>query len=109
MARLAALGVQVHVTELDVGIPIDASGNPMNPVDLSTQADIYRAVATACAQQPACTAFQTWGFTDKYPWIVGFSHGQSGAPLLFDRSYAPKPAYQAVLEAVGTGRPRSRP
>lgn len=97
LARLAALGLQVQITEMDAGIPIDAGGNPLNPADLTKQADIYREVATACAQQPACTAFQTWGFTDKYTWITGYSRGQLGAPLLFDRDYKPKPAYQAVL------------
>jgi endo-1,4-beta-xylanase len=106
MARLSALGVQVQITEMDAGIPIDASGNPRDPADLLKQAGIYRQIAAACAEQLGCTAFQTWGFMDKYTWITGFTRGRDGAPLLFDRSYAPKPAYQAVLDAFRAARTR---
>ena len=51
----------------------------------------------ACLQSPGCTAIQTWGFTDKYSWIGSHSHGTRGAALLFDRTYKPKPAYDAML------------
>lgn len=98
MARLAALGVKIHITELDVGIPVDAAGHPANPADLEKQAEIYRQVATACVAQLACTAFQTWGFTDKYSWIPWATKGKSGDGLPFDKNYAPKPAYRAVLD-----------
>ena len=54
----AALGLQVHVTELDVKCP---SG-----CDLAQQADVYRQLLRVCLAQPACTNFETWGFTDKY-------------------------------------------
>ena len=67
------------------------------------QAEIYRFVAAACLQQPGCTAFQTWGFTDKYTWVPGFTKGVKGAPLLFDQSYAPKPAYDALLQVLKQG------
>src|SRR5271169_1058824 len=98
MARLAELGVQLHITEFDVGIPIDQQGKPLDLGDLEKQAAIYRQVATACVQQPACTAFQTWGFTDKYSWIPGFTRGKRGFALPFDRDYQPVPAERALLE-----------
>ena len=98
MARLTALGVQVHITEMDVGLPLDASGTLLDQADVMRQAEIYRYVATACFQQRGCTAFQTWGFTDKYTWIPGYTKGAKGMPLLFDRKYTPKPAYKALLE-----------
>jgi endo-1,4-beta-xylanase len=88
----------VQVTEMDVGIPVDKTGAPANPPDLKTQADIYRQVARACVQHRGCTAFLTWGVTDKYTWITGYSKGKKGAPLLFDANYARKPAYQTVLD-----------
>lgn len=103
--RLVALGVQVHLTEFDVGLPTDANGNLLDPATLAIQADIYRRVATACFQEPGCTALQTWGFTDKYTWIPEFTKHAKGAPLPFDRNYAPKPAYQSLLDAFGQ-RPR---
>ncbi len=45
--RFTALGVQVHITEMDVALPVDANGNA-RPEDLQRQADIYREIATAC-------------------------------------------------------------
>jgi endo-1,4-beta-xylanase len=70
--RFTALGVEVHITEMDVALPVDPNGNPRFE-DLQLQADIYREVATACLSHPGCTAIQTWGFTDKYSWIGSHS------------------------------------
>ena len=96
IARLAALGLQVHITEMDVGLPSGA-GQP-DEAALKRQAEIYRRIADACLRQPKCTAFQTWGFTDKYTWIPGFTKGAKGWPLPFDASYKKKLAYDALLE-----------
>lgn len=101
IARLSALGIQVHVTELDVSLPVDPTG-AIRSDDLRRQADIYRNVLHACLQNPGCTAIQTWGFTDKYSWIPFHSHGARGGALLFDKSYRPKPAYAAVLEELSS-------
>lgn len=99
IARLTALGVQVHITELDVSLPLGASGAASND-DLRRQAEIYRSIVGACLQNPGCTAIQTWGFTDKYSWIGSHSHGRSGAALPFDSGYKPKPAYDAMVEML---------
>jgi endo-1,4-beta-xylanase len=101
--RFTALGVQVHITEMDVALPVDAEGNA-RPEDLQRQADIYREIARACLSHPGCTAIQTWGFTDKYSWIGSHSKKTQGAALLFDRSYRAKPAYEALRNALE--RPR---
>jgi endo-1,4-beta-xylanase len=60
----------------------------------------------ACLQNPDCTAIQTWGFADKYSGIGSHSHGTCGAALPFDRSYKPKPAYDAMLEEMSSQRNR---
>ena len=39
-----------------------------------------------------------WGFTDKYSWIN--NDGDPDDPLLFDRTYLPKPAYQGALDGL---------
>ncbi len=57
-----------------------------------------------CLQNPACTAIQTWGFTDKYSWIGSHSHGTRGRALWFDKTYQPKPAYDAVLQELTATR-----
>jgi endo-1,4-beta-xylanase len=99
IARLTALGLQVHITELDVSLPLDSSGQALRS-DLLRQAEVYRGVVRACLQNPGCTAIQTWGFTDKYSWIGSHSHGTRGAALPFDRTYKPKPAYDAMLDEI---------
>ena len=103
IARLTALGVQVHITELDVSLPVNSDGVAANQ-DLLRQAGIYRSIVRACLQSWGCTAIQTWGFTDKYSWSGSHSHGTRGAALLFDRAYQPKPAYKAVIEEISKGR-----
>ena len=108
LARLAALGVEVHITEMDVALPIDASGRLLDQSALLKQAEIYSLVATACFEQPRCKAFQTWGFTDKYTWIPEYTKGAKGVPLLFDQNYERKPAYKAVLDALAV-RPAIAP
>jgi endo-1,4-beta-xylanase len=108
IARLTALGLQVHITELDVSLPIDSNGQVSNN-DLHRQAEIYLAVTHACLQNPGCTAIQTWGFTDKYSWIGSHSHGTQGEALLFDRSYKPKPAYDALVAEIAVVAPRPLP
>jgi endo-1,4-beta-xylanase len=96
---LTALGIQVHITELDVALPVDANGEAQYG-DLMKQAAVYRGVVRACLQNPGCTAIQTWGFSDRWSWIGSHSHGTLGAALPFDRTYKPKPAYQAMIEEI---------
>lgn len=107
IARLTKLGVQIHITELDVSLPVDANGQARDE-DLRRQAEVYRGVLRACLQNPGCTAIQTWGFTDKYSWIGSHSHGTLGAALPFDRAYKPKPAYDAMLQELARGRKPTR-
>ena len=103
IARLTALGVQVHITELDVFLPLDSNGL-LHPDDLIRQAEVYRGIVRACLNSAGCTAIQTWGFTDKYSWIGSHSRGSRGQALPFDRAYRPKYAYRAVLEELSAGR-----
>jgi endo-1,4-beta-xylanase len=107
IARLSALGMQVHITELDVALPVDNRGELSGKDDLRRQAEVFRGVVRACLQNAGCTAIQTWGFTDKYSWIGSSSRGSRGHGLLFDRAYQPKPAYDAVRSELSAGRSRA--
>jgi len=89
MGRYAALGLRVDVSELDVAIGPQAG-------ELTRQARIYRSVAAACRQEPACQRFATWGFTDSSTWL-----GSGRRPLPFDAAGQPKPAWQAVRAGLG--------
>jgi endo-1,4-beta-xylanase len=93
-ARLADLGLEISITELDVRISGEASAR-----SLAAQAETYGDVVEFCLGQPNCKAIVTWGFTDKHSWIPGFFAGWDNA-LIFDRDYAPKPAYDAIREAL---------
>ncbi|MEU0796382.1 endo-1,4-beta-xylanase [Amycolatopsis sp. NPDC005961] len=87
LQRFADLGVDVQITELDVG----GSG--------SGQANVYRQVAQACMAVSRCTGITVWGVTDKYSWRSG------DTPLLFDGNYGKKQAYTAVLDVLNGGAP----
>jgi endo-1,4-beta-xylanase len=104
IARLTALGLEVHLTELDVPLLVEPDGSA-RPGDLVRQAEVYRGIVRACLNNPGCTAIQTWGFTDKYSWIGWHSHHTRGAALLLDQSYQPKAAYRTVLEELSAARP----
>jgi len=101
--QLTALGLQVHITEMDVRLQVDSSGNA-SVADLQTQAQTYQRILTVCLQNPGCTAFQTWGLTDKYSWIPGFYPG-FGVALPFDANYQPKPAFNSLVAAMQTTAP----
>jgi endo-1,4-beta-xylanase len=97
--RFTALGLQVHITEMDIALPVNAAGEA-SPEDLQKQAALYREIAAACRFHKGCTALQTWGFTDKYSWIGSHSRHTQGAALPFDQNYQPKPAQQALQKAL---------
>jgi endo-1,4-beta-xylanase len=91
--RFAALGLEIHITELDIRLPDSSAGS------LAAQAKLYGEIAGLCVQQPKCTVFQTWGFTDKYSWIPGFFTGMGWA-LPWDATYQKKPAYTSLQNAL---------
>lgn len=93
--RLNALGLEVQITEFDVRLPM-----PPPPDSYKSQANIHRKMLRACLDAPNCTAFITWGFTDKHSWIPRF-FGGFGAALPFDEQYNPKPAYEAMSQELG--------
>jgi endo-1,4-beta-xylanase len=100
MARLAKLGLEVHVSEMDVRIPVDSSGNA-TPANLAAQATIYQNVFAACQANPNCTEFLTWGVTDLHSWIPSTFSG-FGSGLLFDQQYKSKPAYSTLAANLQT-------
>ena len=84
--KVADLGLEVRVTELDVSIA-DGSNE-------SAQANVYQEILSICLEQPACKDLQTWGFTDRYSWRYQFT------PLMFDENYQSKPAYTAIQQEL---------
>jgi endo-1,4-beta-xylanase len=111
MRRLEALGLIVHMTEIDVHMnadeQVEEAAGALYEQRLIEQAAVYREIARACRDVPACETFVTWGFTDAYTWLdINDPNDPSDDddppawPLPFDENYNPKPAYEAVLEVL---------
>ncbi|NEP17539.1 MAG: endo-1,4-beta-xylanase [Leptolyngbya sp. SIO4C1] len=94
LQRLGELGLETHITEMDVRLALPASEQ-----DRLAQADLFRTMLSTCIAADSCSNFTTWGFTDRYSWIP-HRYKDFGAALLFDRDYQPKMAYAAMLEAL---------
>jgi endo-1,4-beta-xylanase len=95
MARFAALGVDVAVTELDDRIQLPASS-----ANLQQQATEFAGVVNSCLAVTRCVGVTQWGIGDADSWIPGFFSG-FGAATMFDQNYQPKPAFNSVVAALG--------
>ncbi|MFF4904335.1 endo-1,4-beta-xylanase [Streptomyces sp. NPDC001260] len=93
--RFADLGVDVAVTELDVRMAL-----PADSAELAQQAADFKSVVAACVAVTRCAGVTVWGFADSDSWVPGTFPGY-GAATPYDDNYAPKPAYYAIVEALG--------
>lgn len=92
LERFAALGVDIHVSEMDVRTSTAPGSLEKRLLD---QATVFGGIATLCAEQPACVRFTTWGVTDKWSWLGAHEHG-----LAFDTLGRAKPAWTAITDAL---------
>jgi endo-1,4-beta-xylanase len=104
LAALAALGVEIEITELDLTIWWFRN----EPDPLAAHGAVYGQLAADCVALPACRGITVWGVTDPdtfmdqtFPWNIIAPN----RPLLFDDAVAPKPAYFAVRDAIATRVP----
>jgi endo-1,4-beta-xylanase len=81
LSSFAALGVDVQITELDIA---------------QASATAYTNAVKACTYVARCTGITVWGIRDSDSWRTGEN------ALLFDASGNKKPAYNAVLTALGS-------
>lgn len=102
MKRLAALGLETHITEMDVMLPVPASR-----AGLKKQAALFRDMLQACLAVAQCRSFSTWSVTDRHSWIPEHFPGQ-GATLLFDTDYRPKPASRSIGRLLRVTAPGAR-
>jgi endo-1,4-beta-xylanase len=96
---LAALGVVVEFTEVDMRLPLFTAA----PDPLAAQAAAYQALTGLCLELTACTGITVWGLDDGHTWLDSFYLTAGDAPnepLLFDAAYAQKPAYAGVVSGL---------
>lgn len=124
IVEYAALGLKVAFTELDLTVlpnPWDLKGadvnqnfenNPkMNPYPK----ELPDSVQTTLAQKyeelfkvflkhhDKIDRITFWGVADGHSWLNGWPvRGRTNYPLLFDRNFEPKKAYQAVMNLKNT-------
>jgi endo-1,4-beta-xylanase len=95
VARLAALGLAVEISEMDVRV---ASLPGDRGARLAVQRGVYRDLVAACLEVPGFQAVTVWGVADRHSWID--ARWGADDPLLFDDEYRPKPAYDGLRDAI---------
>lgn len=104
LADIAALGLTIEITELDVS---DANAPADNAVRDRLVADAYRRFLDAALDEPAVKVVVTWGLSDRHSWIVRRESGSSTRrsdglaprPLPFDADLHAKAACEAIAQA----------
>ena len=99
-----ALKLKIAITELDVSVTGTGGGQlgrgqaaaePPTPQLLAAQADAYAKLFTIFAKnRTAIDRVTFWGLSDRRSWR------RTRYPLVFDADYQPKPALQAIVDAV---------
>jgi len=121
VSELAAAGVKVAITELDIDVLPSAWGNTadvslnikdnpkLNPYPNGLPDDVQKALAKKYADlfavywkhRDVVTRVTLWGVTDRDSWLNNWPvRGRTSYPLLFDRDGNPKPAAYAVIGAA---------
>jgi endo-1,4-beta-xylanase len=97
MLRLAALGLQTHITEMDVMLPLPASR-----AELRAQAALYRGMLQACLAVLQCRSFFHLG-RDR-PLFVDNGFPRPGRSAAFPTDGRAKPAYDSVRRTCAPRR-----
>jgi endo-1,4-beta-xylanase len=120
---LAAAGVKVAITELDidvlpsawghtadVSVKVDDTAKPnLNPYPHGLPDDVQQALTKRYADlfavywkhRDVVARVTLWGVTDEQSWLNNWPvRGRTSYPLLFDRNGQPKPAFLAVLKTA---------
>ena len=100
--KLAATGLLIHVSEMDVRInPSSTTGFSATAALFDQQAQKYKYVAQSYFQYvPAAQRYgiTVWNLTDADSWIV--LSGKVDFPALFNSSYQKKPAFSGFVQGL---------
>ncbi len=96
LERFAALGLEIHLTEID--LPIDQLPGDL-PLEerYELQAQTMREIMALCRSVPQCTSATLWGLSDRDTWYRYFARPDAMAHP-FDAEYVPKPMWRGLIE-----------
>ena len=107
------MGYRILITEFDVndiGTPSSSSSRD------NAVADVYKRILNVALDEPATCALVTWGLSDGDSWYNKGDNrsnirgdGTPQRPLLFDPDFKPKPALQALVDALSHAPTRPLP
>jgi endo-1,4-beta-xylanase len=95
--RYARVGLDIEVTELDVG------NDPGGDTQVAKDA-VFERYAEACRLAGNCTGFTVWGVADPYSWL-----GPATDALLFNSAFQPTPATAIVHSILAGAAARQAP
>lgn len=92
--KFSELGLEIHLTEIDIAIPTPSSLN-----DREEQARTFQFIGSVCNQFPSCTSLSLWGLNDTVSWIPSHFKGLGEATLL-DGNMNKKSTYYEFLKGL---------
>ncbi len=102
--KYASLGLQVHITELDMSVfAFDDRRSDLTeptPEMITKQAERYEQIFGLFREYAdVITNVTLWGAADDVTWLHNFPvRGRRNWPLLFDMNHKPKPALERILQ-----------
>ncbi|MCG2614290.1 endo-1,4-beta-xylanase [Terrimonas sp. NA20] len=100
MQKLAATGLKIRISELDVRALMGSAAGKMTDDLLAFQAAMYKYVIASYIKHipaPQRAGITIWGINDANSWL--YDNGKE-FPLLYDNDYNKKPAYAGVLQGL---------
>lgn len=101
LQRWAALGLEIHITELNIRYNDPLFVNKTDEEKQVALADLYGDILKYCLEEPFCKSFETWGLTDRHNSLNG--HGgvmASPGAFLYDSFYKPKLVRSRLAEIL---------
>jgi len=92
---LAAKGLTLQITELDIGF---STSGTRTAAELAIQGHLYAQFMDVFLEEPNMNTFMMWGFTDKYSWLPSSQNRYDG--LIYDANYNKKPAYDSLIASL---------
>jgi endo-1,4-beta-xylanase len=104
--RFASLGLEIHITELDVSLvkwneKIEGEDFIFTKEDEEKQAKSYASFFEVFRKhKDIVTSVSFWGVSDKNSWLNNYPVKGKNYPLLFDGNYSPKKSFYSIIEKV---------